>query len=55
VSGAAERLAREVQEFFVSLRSGPMDRRGEQDPNFKGQDRRSDSTWDRGSRDRKAG
>ncbi|MGA2290207.1 methyl-accepting chemotaxis protein [Bradyrhizobium sp.] len=47
VSGAAERLAREVQEFFVSLRSGPMDRRGDADPDYRGQDRRGDSIRDR--------
>jgi methyl-accepting chemotaxis protein len=41
VSSAAERLAREVQEFFVTLRNGPMDRREEEDPNYKGPNRRS--------------
>jgi methyl-accepting chemotaxis protein len=41
VSTAAEQLAREVQEFFVKLRNGPMERREEDDPNFKGPNRRS--------------
>jgi methyl-accepting chemotaxis protein len=40
VSTASERLAREVQEFFVKLRQGPMDRREEDDPNYKGPQRR---------------
>jgi methyl-accepting chemotaxis protein len=56
VSGAADRLAREVQEFFVKLRNGPMDRRREDDPNYKGPNRRAGSARDRsgGSRgDRK--
>jgi methyl-accepting chemotaxis protein len=41
VSAASERLAREVQEFFVKLRNGPMDRREEDDPNYKGPNRRA--------------
>jgi methyl-accepting chemotaxis protein len=41
VSSAAEKLAREVQEFFVTLRNGPMDRREEDDPNYKGPNRRN--------------
>jgi methyl-accepting chemotaxis protein len=41
VSGAAERLATEVQEFFVRLRGGPMDRRKEDDPNYGGPNRRA--------------
>ena len=40
VSSASERLAREVQEFFVRLRNGPMDRREQDDPNYKGPQRR---------------
>ena len=40
VSGAAERLAAEVQAFFVRLRSGPLDRREGDDPNYRGSDRR---------------
>jgi methyl-accepting chemotaxis protein len=43
VSGAAEHLAREVQEFFVKLRRGPMDRRKEDDPDYKDPDRRGGS------------
>jgi methyl-accepting chemotaxis protein len=41
VSAASERLAREVQEFFVKLRNGPMDRREEDDPNYRGPNRRA--------------
>jgi methyl-accepting chemotaxis protein len=40
VSDAAERLAEEVREFFVRLRTGPLDRRKEDDPNYRGPDRR---------------
>jgi methyl-accepting chemotaxis protein len=55
VSGAAERLTREVQEFFVALRNGPMDRRDDEDPNFKGPNRRGGGARDRSgsARDRK--
>ena len=41
VSGAAERLATEVREFFVKLRSGAMDRRVKDDPSYRGPERRS--------------
>jgi methyl-accepting chemotaxis protein len=40
VSDAAQRLADEVRSFFVKLRTGPMDRRGERDPNYRGPERR---------------
>jgi methyl-accepting chemotaxis protein len=40
VSGAAEQLAAEVQAFFVKLRHGPLDRRGQGDSNYKGPERR---------------
>jgi methyl-accepting chemotaxis protein len=55
VSGAAERLTREVQEFFVALRNGPMDRRDDEDPNFKGPNRRGGGARDQSgsARDRK--
>src|ERR1019366_2952648 len=43
VSGAAEHLAAEVQAFFVKLRRGPLDRRGQDDPNYRGPERRADS------------
>lgn len=52
VSGAAERLTREVQEFVVALRNGPMDRREDEDPNFKGPNRREGSARDRSGSDR---
>jgi methyl-accepting chemotaxis protein len=42
VSGAAERLAAEVQAFFVRLRSGPLDRRETNDPGYRGPERRGD-------------
>jgi methyl-accepting chemotaxis protein len=41
VSGAAEKLSIEVQKFFATLRSGPMDRREQDDPDYRGPDRRS--------------
>ncbi|MBR0786715.1 methyl-accepting chemotaxis protein [Bradyrhizobium iriomotense] len=41
VSGAAERLASEVQAFFVRLRTGPMDRRDGDDADYRGPERRS--------------
>jgi methyl-accepting chemotaxis protein len=40
VSGAAERLAAEVQTFFVKLRNGPMNR-GSGDADYRGPERRS--------------
>jgi methyl-accepting chemotaxis protein len=42
VSSAAERLAAEVQEFFIKLRNGPMDRRKESDPSYRGPERRTE-------------
>jgi methyl-accepting chemotaxis protein len=47
VSGAAERLAAEVQAFFVRLRSGPLDRRKTDDPDYRGPERRTDGQRDR--------
>jgi methyl-accepting chemotaxis protein len=41
VSGDAEKLAAEVQAFFVRLRSGPLDRRARQDADYQGPDRRN--------------
>ncbi|WP_128929007.1 HAMP domain-containing methyl-accepting chemotaxis protein [Bradyrhizobium guangxiense] len=41
VSGASERLAAEVQAFFVKLRNGPMDRCRSLDPDDRGPERRS--------------
>jgi len=41
VSGASERLAAEVQAFFVKLRSGPMDRRRGGDTDYRGLERRN--------------
>ncbi|MGJ4890819.1 methyl-accepting chemotaxis protein [Bradyrhizobium sp. HKCCYLRH3099] len=40
VSDAAERLAEEVRSFFVKLRTGPLDRRKEDDANYRGPERR---------------
>jgi methyl-accepting chemotaxis protein len=50
VSAAAERLAQEVREFFVKLRSGPMDRREQDDPNYRGPDRRAGDAGNRSGR-----
>ncbi|CCD86749.1 Methyl-accepting chemotaxis protein (MCP) [Bradyrhizobium sp. ORS 285] len=41
VSRVAENLAAEVQEFFVRLRSGALDRRVADDPNYRGPERRT--------------
>ncbi|WP_257170699.1 methyl-accepting chemotaxis protein [Bradyrhizobium sp. SRS-191] len=41
VSRVAENLAAEVQEFFVRLRSGALDRRVAEDPNYRGPERRA--------------
>jgi methyl-accepting chemotaxis protein len=40
VSGAADRLADEVQSFFVKLRTGPLDRRKEEGSDYQGPERR---------------
>jgi methyl-accepting chemotaxis protein len=40
VSSAAERLADEVRDFFIKLRTGPMDRRKQDDPDYRGPERR---------------
>jgi methyl-accepting chemotaxis protein len=55
VSFASDRLAAEVKQFFITLRSGPMERREQDDPNYKGPDRRAGGARDRsgGSHDRK--
>jgi len=56
VSGAAERLAAEVREFFIKLRSGAMDRRQADDPNYRGPERRTQGERARSGRreDRRA-
>ena len=41
LSTEAARLTREVQDFFVELRTGPLDRRVAADPNYRGPDRRA--------------
>jgi len=50
VSSAAERLSDEVRNFFVMLRSGPMDRRKEEDSSYRGPDRRSNDGRNRQNR-----
>ncbi len=47
VSSAAVSLTEHVQQFFISLRSGPMDRRKHDDPNYKGPERRMADVRDR--------
>jgi methyl-accepting chemotaxis protein len=49
VSDAAQRLADEVRSFFVKLRTGPMDRRSERDPNYRGPERRERLGHSRGA------
>jgi len=41
LSTEAARLTREVQGFFLELRTGPLDRRGGEDSNYKGPERRA--------------
>jgi methyl-accepting chemotaxis protein len=55
VSTAAATLAEQVKQFFITLRSGPMERRVEDDPNYKGVNRRGGSAANRsgGRQDRK--
>ena len=56
VSTAAATLTEQVKAFFIALRSGPMERREQDDPNYKGPNRREGSARDRSggsSRDRK--
>jgi methyl-accepting chemotaxis protein len=50
VSGASEKLVAEVMKFFVILRTGPMNRRIENDPNYKGPEKRADRGARAGSR-----
>jgi methyl-accepting chemotaxis protein len=41
LSTEATRLTREVQDFFLELRTGPLDRRVADDPGYRGPDRRA--------------
>jgi methyl-accepting chemotaxis protein len=47
VSTAAASLTDQVRQFFITLRSGPMDRREQDDPSYKGPQRRADGTQGR--------
>ena len=42
VGRAVDKLADEVEQFFMVLRTGPMDRRVGEDPGFRGPERRKD-------------
>ena len=48
-----EHLAAEVQAFFVKLRNGPLDRRGADDPDYRGTERRVPGARSGSDRDRK--
>ncbi|HEX7465764.1 MAG TPA: hypothetical protein VF309_03915, partial [Usitatibacter sp.] len=50
VSSAAAKLAEEVSKFFLVLRSGPMERRKADDPNYGGIERRNGETRSRAGR-----
>jgi methyl-accepting chemotaxis protein len=50
VSQQAERLAEEVEKFFVTLRTGAADKRKADDPDYKGPERRSDRPGYRASK-----
>ena len=41
LSNEANRLTEEVQNFFTALRTGPLDRRVGDDPNYEGPERRA--------------
>ncbi|MGD0850346.1 methyl-accepting chemotaxis protein, partial [Bradyrhizobium sp.] len=47
VSTAAATLAEQVAQFFITLRNGPMDRREQDDPNYKGPQRRAGNAQNR--------
>jgi methyl-accepting chemotaxis protein len=47
VAIAATSLAEQVKAFFITLRNGPMDRREQDDPNYKGPNRREGGARDR--------
>jgi methyl-accepting chemotaxis protein len=55
VSTAAAMLAEQVKQFFITLRSGPMERLEQDDPSYKGPNRRAGSAQNRsgGSHNRK--
>lgn len=42
VEEKATKMSEEVEAFFVALRTGPMDRRQADDPNYRGPERRAD-------------
>jgi methyl-accepting chemotaxis protein len=42
VTSQSSRMAGEVKNFFVALRTGPLDRRHRQDASYKGPERRRD-------------
>jgi methyl-accepting chemotaxis protein len=50
VSSAAEKLTDEVRKFFLVLRSGPMERREKDDPNYTDTERRNGRTGSRADR-----
>jgi len=50
VSSAAEKLTEEVRKFFLVLRTGPMERRQIDDPNYTGIERRHGRTGSRADR-----
>jgi methyl-accepting chemotaxis protein len=47
VSTAASTLAEQVKQFFITLRSGPMERREQDDAHYKGPNRREGGARDR--------
>ena len=55
VSVAAATVTEQVAAFFKTLRSGPLDRREDEDPNYRGPNRREGSVQNRagGSQNRK--
>jgi methyl-accepting chemotaxis protein len=50
VSDQATLMAQEVNKFFLALRTGPLDRRKNHDPNYKGPERRAERAGARANR-----
>jgi methyl-accepting chemotaxis protein len=44
LAAGAGQLAEEIRNFFLALRNGPMDRRKENDPDYRGPERRADQS-----------
>jgi len=50
LAGQAQTLSNQVSEFLACLRHGPLDRRQQDDPDYRGEERRDDHRARTGSR-----